>query len=70
LENGKITDKQIVQLLLDHEHLTVGDLGKLLGAEDKLPGITYHLKGLTERNIVQVQQKKKSSIYRLNGKYV
>lgn len=69
VENGKITDSQIIELLIRHGELTVGELGEELNAKDKLDGITYHLKGLTERKIVSVKKKKKGSLYRLNDKY-
>ena len=64
-----VTKKQIVELLLNHSELSVGDIGKLLNAEDKLPLITYHLQGLVERKIVLKREKKIGSSYRLSDTY-
>ncbi len=66
-----VTKKQIVELLLNHSEseLSVGDIGKLLNAEDKLPLITYHLQGLVERKIVLKHERKIGSTYRLNDVY-
>jgi len=69
LENGKVTAEKIVKVLLDKDQATVGEIGKILDAEDKLSNITYHLKCLVEKNILTVQEKKKGSIYKVKGEY-
>lgn len=69
---SKITDRQLVELLLTHTELSVGEFAKILGQENKMPNITYHLKNLVERGIVVVHEKKKGSgsKYSLNDKKI
>jgi hypothetical protein len=69
LIDEKITDRRIIELMLNGNEFTVGDIAKQLGTEEKLSGVTYHMKNLAAGNIVLVKEKKHGTTYRLNPKY-
>jgi len=64
----RLQDREIVEILIKHDSLSLPQIAKLLDAN--VGSVDYHLKKLAEKGIVKIKKKKYGTKYSLNYELV